>query len=102
MSDTLPGKLEIGDSVLYQALHDEVVLLNLANQRYYGLDDVGSRMWKSLLENGSVTQATAHLCEIYDAEETVIRTDLEVLVRDLLAAGLLKPTDPQPVDRFGD
>jgi hypothetical protein len=98
MNDTFSGKVEIGDGVLYQELQDEVVLLNMESQRYYGLDDVGARMWKSVLENGSVAQATAHLCEIYEAEETVIRTDLEVLVRDLLSAGLLKPASSQPVE----
>jgi hypothetical protein len=98
MSVTGFGKVEIGDAVLYQEVQDEVVLLNMANQQYYGLDDVGARMWKSLLESGSVAEATVHLCQTYEVEETVIRSDLEVLVRDLLAAGLLKTTAPQPVE----
>jgi hypothetical protein len=101
MNNTFTGKLEIGDTVLYQELQDEAVLLNMASQQYYGLDDVGARMWKSLLEHGGIAEATAHLCEIYEAEEAVIRTDLEILLRDLLAAGLLKPASSQPVEGFG-
>ena len=82
--------------MLCQELHDEVILLNMANQQYYGLDDAAARMWKSLLENGAVAEAAAHLCGIYEVEETVMRADLEVLVRDLLAAGLLKAAPGNP------
>ena len=83
-------KIEIGDAVLFQELQDQVVLLNMANQRFYGLNDVGATIWKSLLEFGNAAEAADRLRETYDVDETVIRADIEVLVRDLLSAGLLK------------
>jgi hypothetical protein len=90
MSDTLPGTVVIGDAVLYQELEDEVVLLNMADQQYYGLNDVGAQMWKCLMEVGSLAAAGDRLSNEYEEEQTVIRADLEALVRDLLNAGLLK------------
>jgi hypothetical protein len=90
MNDTLPPKVEIGESVLYQELQDEVVLLNMTNQRYYGLNDVGAQMWKSLLELGDIAAAAQCLGGSYAVEESVIRADLEGFVRSLLAAGLLR------------
>jgi hypothetical protein len=90
MSDTLPHRVEIGDAVLYQELQDEVVLLNMTNQRYYGLNDVGAHMWKSLLESGDTAAAAESLRGSYAVEESVIRADLDGFVRSLLAAGLLK------------
>jgi hypothetical protein len=76
--------------VLYQELEDEVVLLNMENQEYYGLNDVGARMWKSLIETGNVAASADRLSELYEADERVIRADIESLVRDLTAAGLLR------------
>jgi hypothetical protein len=90
MAEHLTGNIRIGDSVLYQELEDEVVLLNMENQEYYGLNDVGARMWKSLMETGSVAASADRLSGLYEADETVIRADLESLVRDLTAVGLLQ------------
>jgi hypothetical protein len=91
MSETLPGAVAIGEAVLYQELEGEVVLLNMANQEYYGLNDVGAQMWKCLLESaGSVDSAEALLGKTYDIEPSVIRADLERLVGELLKVGLLR------------
>jgi hypothetical protein len=91
MNDALPGAVAIGEAVLYQELEGEVVLLNMANQEYYGLNDVGAQMWKCLLESaGNVDSAEALLSETYDIEPSVIRADLERLVRELLKVGLLR------------
>jgi len=92
MNETLPQAVVIGDAVLYQELEDEVVLLNMSNQQYYGLNDVGAQMWKCLMEVGNLATAGERLSNSYEAEEGIIRADLEELVRDLLAAGLLKAT----------
>jgi hypothetical protein len=48
-------------------------------------------MWKCLLESaGNVDSAEALLSETYDIEPSVIRADLERLVRELLKVGLLR------------
>ena len=90
MSDTVVQSVVIGDAVLYQELEDEVVLLNMANQQYYGLNDVGAQMWKCLMEEGNLATARDRLSLSYDVEQAVIRADLEGLVHELLSAGLLK------------
>jgi hypothetical protein len=86
----LPTNVTIGDTVLYQDLDDEVVLLNMANQQYYGLNEVGTQMWKYLMEAGDVAAASAKLSTEYEADSSVIRTDLSILIKELLDAGLLK------------
>jgi hypothetical protein len=86
-----PERLQIGDAVLYQTLDDEVVLLNMANHQYYGLNDVGSQMWKLLLELPDVTSVAKHLTADYNVDETVVRSDLDRLLGNLLDQGLLKP-----------
>jgi hypothetical protein len=91
MSDALPVAVAIGEAVLFQELEGEVVLLNMANQEYYGLNDVGAQMWKCLLESaGSMDSAEDLLIKTYEIDRSVIRADLERLVRELLHAGLLR------------
>jgi hypothetical protein len=84
------GELQIGDTVIYQKMKDEVVLLNMENQHYYGLDDVAAAMWDRLLTDGNIDSAASSLEKIYNVDPVVLRADLEILVGDLLAAGLLR------------
>ena len=84
------NKVEIGEDVLFQQLQGEVVLLNMASQRYYGLNEVGARMWELLLESGDVNAVTDRLRETYDADPVTLRSDLERLIEELRSAGLLK------------
>lgn len=86
-----PARVEIGDEAIYQALHDEVVLLNLKSQQYFGLNDVGSEMWRLLIQYGDVETVAHKICEDYDADPEVVRKDLELLIERLMAASLLKP-----------
>jgi hypothetical protein len=93
MNEPLPPAVAVPDSVLYQEVEDEAVLLNMANQQYYGLNDVGAQMWKSLAEAGTIAEAEDLLRGMYEIEQQTLRSDLETLVRDLLKVGLLTPAE---------
>jgi hypothetical protein len=89
-----PARVQPADDVIYQALQDEIVLLNMKDQQYFGLDDVGSAMWKLLVECGGDVETVAdRLCAEYDVDRATVREDLGILIRNLLAAGLLKAAD---------
>ncbi len=90
MSGPIPESVDIGDSVIFQELHDEVVLLNLTQHEYYGLDSVGAEMWQLLLKHRNVAEAAKSIQGIYDVDEQTARRDIEALVEQLVAAGLLK------------
>ena len=79
--------------VLINEIAGESVLLNLDGGRYFGLDDVGTDMWKALTTSRSIEQALAQLTELYDAEASVLKTDLESLVNRLAEHGLVKLDD---------
>jgi hypothetical protein len=82
--------VEIADSVLYQCIDNEVVLLNMSDQRYFGLDDVGARMWQLMIEQHDMNKVAEHLQTEFDVEPAVLKRDLEHLAQELLQLGLLK------------
>ena len=90
MSTTLPGRIEIPSDVLFQELEGEAVLLNLGSERYYGLDDIGTRMWQLLAENGDVNAAFEQLLTEYAVEPDVLRQDMAHWIAKLADAGVLK------------
>ena len=94
MNPSLPTQVEISSEALFQELEGETVLLNLQSERYYGLDDVGTRMWELLAENGDVAAAAAHLLKEYNVEPAQLESDLATLIGRLAEAGLLTITAP--------
>ena len=75
--------------VLVQDLDGEAVLLNLDNGQYYGLDEVGFRMYQLLVASNSVGDAYKALLEEYEIAPEQLCADLEALLVDLLKHGLV-------------
>lgn len=86
---TLKDKVVFSEDVLFQDVDGEAVLLHLGTGYYYGLDEVGSRMWALLNSHGSVEQAYAALLAEYDVTEEELERDLLGLVDSLSSHGLL-------------
>jgi coenzyme PQQ synthesis protein D (PqqD) len=77
--------------VIFRDLEGEAVLLDLASGRYFGLNAVGTRVWM-LLESGStVDGAAAAIAAEFDADPAEIARDVDDLVADLAARGLVVP-----------
>jgi hypothetical protein len=89
MSPSLPARVEVSPDVLFQELEGEAVLLNLKSERYFGLDDVGTRMWQLLAENGDVAAAHAQLLKEYDVDPARLQGDLAAFIARLGEACLV-------------
>lgn len=87
---TLSTKISIPEQVLFRDLGDEAVLLELANGQYYGLDEVGSRMWRRLQQHGEVGTALQALREEYEVPEDQLQQDLLEFVDRLAACRLVE------------
>ena len=75
--------------VIFRELEGEAVLLDLASGRYFGLNAVGTRIWM-LLESGSTAaDAAAALAAEFEADADRIARDVDELVGELRARGLL-------------
>lgn len=84
------GAFEIPAHVLYRPVEGQMVLLDLDREQYFGLDEIGADMVQRLTE-GSVDEAIAGLLATYDVGADQLREDLDALVAELVAAGLLVP-----------
>lgn len=76
--------------VLVQTVVGESVLLDLRSQKYFGLNQVGTRAWQLLQQGGDVAAVRARLLEEYDVEAQQLERDLDELLERLLRAGLVE------------
>ncbi len=84
----------VPDDVLIQALPSgEVVLLNLVTEAYYGLDEIGARMFEILQAGGRLDDAVATLLDDYAVDQATLETDLRALAAELVKHGLLATVD---------
>lgn len=83
-------RVEVPEGVLVRELQGESVLLNLDSECYFGLDDVGTRMWSALTATGTLEAAFEALLGEYDVEPGQLRADLAAFVETLAGAGLVR------------
>lgn len=62
---------------------------NRATGHYFGLDQVGTNMWKALLATGSVPATIECLQREYAVDASRLERDVNELVGKLLAHGLV-------------
>lgn len=81
--------------VLVRFLDRESVFLNLDTERYFGLDETGTRMWQLLTTSPSIDAAYQELQNEFDVESELLRSHLTELLGRLVENGLLQI---QPAD----
>lgn len=89
MSIAFSDRVTVPDGVLISQLQDESVILNLESERYFGLDNVGTRFLTVLTSSESIEAAYETLRDEYDVDELVLRNHLLALVENLVDQGLL-------------
>jgi len=89
MTISFSDRVTVPDDVLISHLQEESVILNLDSERYYGLDDVGTRFLSVLTTSDTIEAAYERLRGEYNVDPQVLRTDLLALVENLIDQGLL-------------
>ena len=84
--------LRVPDPVLIRNVRDEVVLLDMASEQYFGLDAVGACVIDAIQGGADVDGAIAAVFDAFDAPEDQIRTDVMALIEQLVSSGLLVVT----------
>jgi hypothetical protein len=86
----LTTRITVPESVLFRDLDGEAVLLETGTGRYYGLNEVGTRMWSLLHLHGEIGAVCLALLAEYEVPEDRLREDLERFVETLAARGLVR------------
>lgn len=75
-------------------MHDEIVVLDTRRDLYFGLNGSAVVAWEILVAGGSVAAATSALVERFEVDEENAQMDVEALVGNLVARGLLETATP--------
>lgn len=73
----------VPSNVLVRSLEDEAVILDLHSGTYFGLDDVGTRMWGLLAGGLSVRQVHERLAGEYAVDHAQLYRDLLTFIEQL-------------------
>jgi hypothetical protein len=81
--------IDISSEVLTQEVGGETVILDLKSETYFGLDEVGTRIWQLLVDQEDIRTITATMMHEYDVEEDQVEKDIQNLLVKLDEAGLI-------------
>jgi len=95
------GKGEITKGSIIVATKDQVssdlagetVVLSMESAMYYGLDQVGSRVWELVREPIRVSEILDAIMGEYDVDADQCEADVLGFVRELAAKGLIEVRD---------
>ena len=85
----LSDRIVVSGNVVAREVGGETMLLNLSTGTYFGLDAVGGRFWQLLEQGKSGPEARDVLLDEYEVARDVLDHDLEALLGDLVANGLV-------------
>ena len=74
-------------------LAGETVLLSMQSAMYYGLDEVGSRIWELVREPIRVSDIRDSITREYEVEPERCEADVLEFLRELADKGLIEVTD---------
>lgn len=87
---TLQSQVRVSDDVLFQDLEGEAVLLNLKSGVYFGLDPVGTRIWRLIEDKVGLGDIVETIVAEYDVDAARSGADLLALVEDLAKNELVR------------
>jgi hypothetical protein len=96
---TFSSRAHVPAHVLVRFLDNEAVLLNLSSEKYFGLDETGTRMWQLATTSPNIDTAYQELLAEYDVAPELLHDNLTKLLNELGDNGLL---EFRPADSVND
>ena len=97
MKFSLQDTVRISEDVVFRELDGEAVLLNLDSGIYFGLNEVGTRIWTVLGQDGALQSVFDAMKQQYDVVPERLEKDLLELVEQMHSKGLVQEHLPTPV-----
>ena len=89
MNLDLNQTITLSPDVISQEVSGETVLLDLDSEHYFGLDEVGTRIWQLARETDDLKAIYDTLLAEYDVAENRLKQDLDVLLGEIAGLGLI-------------
>ena len=83
-------RVEVPAHVMVRFLDNESVFLNLDTERYFGLDQTGTRMWQVITNSSNIEAAYQQLLSEFEVEPETLRSDVIGLLEKLVENNLLQ------------
>jgi hypothetical protein len=81
--------ITLSPDVISQEVSGETVLLDLESEHYFGLDEVGTRIWQLAKETDDLNAIYQTLLAEYDVAENRLQRDLDNLLAEISSLGLI-------------
>jgi len=81
--------IALSPDVISQEVSGETVLLDLESENYFGLDEVGTRIWQLIKETNDLNSIFKTLLTEYEVSEERLQQDLTVLLTEIEGLGLI-------------
>ena len=85
--------VRVNAGTLHRELQGEGVLLQLDTGEYFGLDEIGQRMWALMVEHGDLAVVETRLLDEFEVEPETLARDLDRFVDELVARRLVDVAD---------
>ena len=76
--------------IVSQDLDDELVMLDLGSETYFGLDEISTRAWRLIATKGTLGDVLEELEDEYEVEPERLCADLLAFAEHLQSQGLVK------------
>ena len=97
MTELSQRRFRLLPDVMARRVGEEIVFLNVQRECYYGLEEVGARMFTLLTEGLMVEDVVQRLQVEYSVEPDVLQRDIESLIGDLTRHELIQIIPPSQV-----
>ena len=87
-------KIIISEEALSQEVNGETVILDLKSESYFGLDEVGTRIWQLLQEHGETKKVFDVMLDEFDVDADTLASDMKNLIDHLVDKGLISSDSP--------
>lgn len=86
---TLCERYATADTVVARDLVGEVVLMDLAGGIYFGLNEVGAKIWWALEAHQTISEISTSLAQEFSIEQATVESDVRELLVQLLEKDLI-------------
>jgi hypothetical protein len=79
--------------VAVRVVDGKAVMLTVADSKLHRLNTTATRIWEGIMDGMSSDEIVDALCTTYAVPRETAQADVEALLRDLLARGIVSPVD---------